>query len=179
MKIYRIWPAENIKTFKPSIDTKENHQACQFDGSIIKNWKPVQLVAKDPYKNNVEILTDLSFVEMCTPLISQRAFEILYPYLKHYAQFLETTTEFGNMYLVNIFNVNNCMDIEKSDIEYFRCSGRLKRINKYVFKANSFKDIELFKTPEDYNSYPFASEGLKNIIEENGLNGFRFELLSE
>lgn len=179
MKIYRIWAAENIKTFKPLKDTEENHQACQFDGSIITNWTPVQLVAKEPYKNNIEVFTDLTFVEGCTPLISPKAFEIIYPHLKDFAQFFETTTDFGNMYLVNIFNVNNCVNLEKSEVEYFKCSGRLKRIEKYIFYEDRIKGLELFKIPEASNSFPFITEGLKNIIEENGLTGWRYELLFE
>ena len=56
---------------------------------------------------------------------------------------------------------------------------RIMRIDKFGFFEERLKDIEIFQIPETKNSFPFITEGFKNIIEENGLVGFKFELIYE
>lgn len=92
---------------------------------------------------------------------------------------METTIDYGNMYLVNVINVNDCVNYDESEFVYFKSLGRIMRIDKFVFHKNKLMDIELFKIPDENKTYPFVTEGLKNIIEEIGLTGFRFDLLFE
>ncbi len=123
--------------------------------------------------------SNLTDSEALPPLLTPKAFEVLYPYIKDFVQFWETTTDYGNMYLVNVINVNDCVNYDESDFVRFKSSGRIMRIDKFAFHKNKIMNIELFKIPDENKTYPFVTEGLKNIIKENGLNGFRFELLSE
>ena len=180
MKIYRIFSCEDIKVFEPKNDSNENYKACTFQGEPIDNWNPLHLSALPSDKKIVEKLGDVSFVVGSTPLLTQKAYEILYPYIKDYVQLLETTTDYGNMFLVNVTNVNNCLDYDNSEILRFPFPPhRIMRIDKFGFFEERIKDIEIFQIPETKNSFPFVTEGLKNIIEENGLTGFRFELIYE
>lgn len=180
MKIYRIFSCEDIKVFEPKDDSNENYKACSFQGEPIDNWKPLHLSALPPDRNIVEKLGDVSFVVGSTPLLTQNAYEILYPYIKDYAQLLETTTDYGNMFLVNVTNVNDCLDYDNSEILRFPFPPhRIMRIDKFGFFEERLKDIEIFQIPETKNSFPFITEGFKNIIEENGLVGFKFELIYE
>ena len=179
MKIYRIFTCGDIKTFGCKNDTKENNTACSFNGNPIENWKPIHLSERLPENPKMkEKLGDVSFVVGTTPLLTPKAYEILYPYIKDYAQLLETTTDYGNMFLVNVTNVNDCLNYDSSEILRFPFPPhRIMRIDKFGFFEERLKDVELFQIPEMNNSFPFVTEGLKNIIEENGLVGFRFELI--
>lgn len=179
MKIYRIWPSGNHIVFNPKNNSSENFFACSFDGSELKDWKPIHLSKRKYDEPMSDDLGEVSFVVGSTPLLTPKAFEVLYPYIKDFAQFWETTTDYGNMYLVNVININDCVNYDESEFVRFKSSGRIMRIDKFAFHKNKIKDIELFKIPDENKTYPFVTEGLKNIIEENGLNGFKFELLSE
>lgn len=179
MKIYRIYSSIYHKRYEPLNYTTENSKACHFDGNIINNWEPVHLTTQEPSPQMVEELADLSFVCVDTPLLKPNALEVLYPYLKNYVQFLETTTEFGNVYLMNVFNINDCVDYNECDIVRFPSSGRIMRFDKYAFFTERINEVEIFKITDENNTFPFITEGLKNIIEENGLTGWRYELLFE
>lgn len=177
MKIYRIYSSKHHKTYHPEPYTTKNSNACHFDGNIIDNWKPVHLTTHAPEPQMVEELADLSFVCIDTPLLKPNALKVLYPYLKNYVQFLETTTDFGNVYLMNVININDCVNYDECDIVYFPSSDRIMRFEKYSFFTAQINEVEIFKIPDARNTFPFVTEGLKNIIEENGLVGFRFELI--
>lgn len=180
MKIYRIISNGEYRTFGPKIDTRENRTGCRFDGSILDCWKPIHLTTKPVEQPGIsDEIPDLNFVSTTTPLLTPKALNILSPYLKPYSQFFETTTDYGNMFLVNVTNINDCLDYKNSELKYFSNSERIMRIDNYCFFDDKIKDLEIFLIPEERKAFPCVTEGLKNIIEENGLNGFRFELLFE
>ena len=180
MKVYRITSSGEYRTFGPKIDTKENRTGCRFDGSFLESWKPIHLTTRPAEQCGISDETpDLNFVSTTTPLLTPKAFDILYPYLKPYSQFFETTTDYGNMFLVNVTNINDCLDYKNCELKYFSNSERIMRIDNFCFFDEKLNELEIFLIPEERRAFPYVTEGLKNIIEENGLTGFRFELVSE
>ncbi|WLF69099.1 hypothetical protein Q6375_14125 [Clostridium septicum] len=78
-------------------------------------------------------------------------------------------------YLLNVFNYVDCIDVDKSQVRYFRNSDRVMSISNYVFKPNMLNGEHIFKSTLQKRGPIFISDELKEKLEKSGLKGFRFD----
>lgn len=109
------------------------------------------------------------------PAISQKAKDILE---KHFEGLVEifplNVGKWGTYYFINIMNVLDVFDLEKSELRILS-SGTIFRINKYVFKSEIIKcNSNIFKIENDKRGPIYVNEKTKKLIEEAGLEGFIF-----
>ena len=81
-------------------------------------------------------------------MINERAYDVLEPYLDKHAYGFEIESQGVKFFVVNVIEVVDCVDYEKSQMKYFQSTDRIKDIEKYVFKKEMLKGITLFKIPE-------------------------------
>lgn len=175
MKIYRIWHDENFRVFEPLNNTLENRKSLNFDGEVLKEWGPISLVASNHKTEKNLPVADICFTgDVSSFLLNEHSYNILYPIIKDSVQFFRTDSNYGDLYVVNVTCVLDCLNREKSNIVLFPSSDRIMAIKEFAFSMDKIRNNILFKIPEKSKSFSFATEEFKEIIEKNCLKGIKF-----
>mgnify|MGYP007056189962 CR=1 FL=1 len=120
------------------------------------------------------------YPNFAVPAISEKAKNVLGGYFENLVEIFPLETgKLGKYFFMNITNVLDCLDEEKSDISYFS-SGRIKEIKSYDFKKNlNYDSLRIFKLKNYERGKIFVSEETKNRIEKSSLVGFKFIAISK
>ena len=90
---------------------------------------------------------------------------------------LNAKRETQQLFVLNVTEIRDCLDREKSKLKLFSNSGRIMRIEKYAFHREMLSNAFIFKIPEEVHAHPYVTDGFKNLIEQNGIKGFKFVLV--
>ncbi|MBE5886450.1 MAG: hypothetical protein E7284_08630 [Lachnospiraceae bacterium] len=143
-----------------------------FDGAEkIKDWNPMQV--KRMYDR---VFSNTPGLSPHIPVFDDKAICVLRNLLIGNAEILPLDCEDGSFYAINVINVIDCIDYEKSTYKTFRDGKRIMRFTKYVFKHEKIKGVNLFKIKDEPLKRPFVSDEFKQTVEKNNLLGFKFKL---
>lgn len=143
-----------------------------FDGTEkIKNWNPMKV--KRMYDRKFSNTPGLS---PHIPVFDEKAIGVLDDLLIGNAEILPLDCEEGSFYAINVINVIDCIDYEKSQYKTFRDGKRIMRFIKYVFTERKIEGVNLFKIKDEPLKRPFVSEEFRKRVVDNDLTGFKFEL---
>ena len=78
------------------------------------------------------------------------------------------------MYVINVVNVVDCLDEDKSHVEYFS-DGGVSGIKQYVFKTDLLADVMLFKIPQSSRTEIYASDNFRELVLGANLTGLVFQ----
>lgn len=78
---------------------------------------------------------------------------------------------------INVINVLDAIDYEKADYKTFRDGKRIMAFRKYAFLSSVVLNMPIFKIVDEKTRYAFVSSEFKKLVEDNGLIGFKFELV--
>lgn len=137
----------------------------------MKDWNPMQV--KRMYDRKFSNSPGFS---PHIPIFDEKAINVLGDLLIGNAEILPLDCEDGNFYAINVVNVIDCIDYEKSKYKTFRDGKRIMRFTKYVFDERKISGVNLFKTKEEPLKRPFVSEKFRKRVVDNQLTGFKFEL---
>ena len=109
------------------------------------------------------------------PAISQKAKEVLEKHLENLVEIFPLDVgKWGIYYFLNIMNVLDLLDTEKSIIRRLS-SGKIIDIKKYTFDEKILSiNSNLFQLQHASRSLIFVNEETKQLIESAGLEGFIF-----
>ena len=93
-------------------------------------------------------------------------------------EFLPAFYQHITLYALNVVEVIDCLDHQKSEFEYFP-DGGIRRIKKYQLKSDLLHNKHIFKIPERIMGTTYVSDDFKNLIEQNGLSGLIFNKIWE
>lgn len=167
------------------LGVSQGYQRVLFDNSmeeqdVIINCFYGETAGEIPimkYKNNdgKYIVGDAFDLLSRVCLISKRAMEVLKDIIGEKAEYIPGVhIELNEMlFLVNVTNVIEALNYEKSSFTRFR-TGKILRIDSYSFLEHLVLDQHIFKLKENRGSI-FVSDTFKNVVESNGLLGFSFE----
>ena len=116
------------------------------------------------------------------PAMSQAAKDLLEPQLSEYVQFFPLDVgKRGQYYFLNIFNVIDCLDKEKSEFRYLSSSSEIIfEIKKWKFNDKlTNENSKLFIIKNQAGQRWYVNENIKNLIENNHLKGFVFREVGE
>ena len=181
MKIYEL--NNDINKFKwfgriHSNDTKYDYEfdiLFEMRGqSIIKNWKPIEINAIVESKEDALLLIG-DYPKFDEPLISEDALDILLPFMKKYIELLDIKI-LGeklkcNYYLLNVLNILDCLDLNKSMIDWASDSSGITNVKEYTFKEDQLKNSFIFRI-KGYEKNIYVNEEFKNLVDKNNLQGF-------
>jgi len=114
--------------------------------------------------------------------VSQSAVDRLGETLRSTGELHSVRTSVGPYYLLNVTTVVDCLDYDKSVLEFwpahpkFMVDGRrrLRRIRRFVFLPDRIGGALLFKIPEFPFSPPYATQEFVARFTEAGLTGLEF-----
>lgn len=78
------------------------------------------------------------------------------------------------MNVLNVINIVDCLDKNKSNIEYFS-DGGVASIKQYSFDTSSLTGVMLFKIPEFSRTEIYASDTFRDLVLDANLTGLDFQ----
>ena len=70
-------------------------------------------------------------------------------------------------YVINVIEVVDCLDYDRSKIKRYPSFNRVMDVIQYVFVKSKLRDKIIFKLPEFVNRKIYVTEEFKKAIEEN------------
>lgn len=138
-----------------------------FDGRSLKdNWVPLNLEILD---GTVPIGDFLSF-QSHVPVFGSRAKDLLIDFFTPCGEILPLSCPSRGYFALNVTNLIDALDEEKSEIEYFS-SGKILDIRRAAFDGSLLSDIDIFKLPQTPYGKVFVSERFIERVKDLGLTG--------
>jgi hypothetical protein len=172
MKLWHLTAdANNYNNLVPikSLDWRK----LEFNGvSLLNNWEPVAVRFIYERKEG-----DYPSLLPGIPVFSDKAVMVLYDLIKDSTEILPLRCRKGKYYAINVIEVINAINYEKSIVERFPSSGRIMMFDKYSFKHERVIGKHIFKISDEPKRRPFVSDEFRNRVISSGLTGFKFELV--
>ena len=166
MKVYMLTTKKTAGILPERI---EDYRKVDFKGkSLEEKWKPLEMKKIDDIE--MKDALDLSFQ---VPVVSKNAAKLLRDDLTGDVEFLEMNVENNKYYAMNIVNVIDALDEEKSVFDTLPGGIRFF-FEKYAFLKDKIKNQKIFKIKEEKRSKVFVTEEFKNKVEKENLKGFDF-----
>lgn len=70
-------------------------------------------------------------------------------------------------YVINVIEVVDCLDYDRSKIKRYLSFNRVMDVIQYVFVKSKLRDKVIFKLPEFVSRKIYVTEEFKKAIEEN------------
>jgi hypothetical protein len=138
-----------------------------FNGEFIEDWGDVYIKFKNQKKFDSIDFGPGKFA------FSKKAVEVLKPLINEHVQILPLKHEKLDYYLINVTNLIEGIDFEKSILDTLD-NGRILGVDEYVFKENAVKEVPIFKEPYFAGSHIYVSDLFRQTVIENKLTGFEF-----
>lgn len=171
MKIWRITSSEKniVLTIREWIDFLDNIRGQ----SLIKEWTPFEVFVEGSKKKYRDFPSFLP----SAPIVSIEAKNKIESFLEEKVEFLPLIHENHSFFLLNIINVIDCVDQNKSIAEFSKKGKKTNYKKIYFNKELINKNDKIFKIPEFPSKYCFVSDEFKEFIENSGLHGPDFDLV--
>lgn len=144
-----------------------------FNGQSIIN-KPTRV---DVRYFKCEKSGDFPYLASHVPVFNERAFKTLQPLISQNIESFQLESESDSLYAINVLKVVDCLDYEKSEIEWLP-EGNIMLIDRYVFKNDCAKGEHIFKIRQAELKDVLVSEEFKKLVESSGLEGLIFNPIS-
>lgn len=163
------------RTYEPT--PKDGYKSYMFDGVPVKE-RTFDKIYPSKYKDEIDKpIGDVFSVEISSFILNEKSYKALYPYLRNHSQIFKIKSDNKIFYVVNVIDIIDCLNYDKSELKYFSSSGRVMDVEKYVFKTEKLKNATIFKLPEFPKSISYVTEEFKKAVEENNIKGFKFKEL--
>lgn len=141
--------------------------------STASNWKPISVEPIiENEKDNKKVLSD--FPTFWThPMMSKKAIVALRDFLNGHAELLPVNGK--PYYIVNVTNLLDVLDEDKSTLKWFTSSDGIMRITKYWFHEPKLNNAPIFRLAQFRRVEVFVSHEFRERVELAGLTGFIFE----
>jgi hypothetical protein len=145
----------------------------------LATWKPIKVIRMDSERENLtKPLGDRAGIDARhdPPVFSRRALDVLLPYIGRFGQVLPLDFDEWEYSLFNITNVVDALDVQKSELAYFK-DGGFKRVLRFAFNPEAVRDQWIFKIPQHPRMFAFVTDRFVDLVKQHGLSGFGFERL--
>jgi hypothetical protein len=117
-------------------------------------------------------------------ILEKKAIEKLKPLMSN-VEILPLICDFGDYRAINVMDVIDCINYEKSDFKQFSAKPanwedwrpRIMRFIKYEFIKEKIEGYNIFKIIDKPQSAIFVNETFVNSVKEHGITGFAFKLV--
>lgn len=108
----------------------------QFDGrNMVDNWTPLEVNFIEDDRGLKTVDTACLFIG--APVINSKSLNVLNDLLIGTVEVLPLRHKTIDYYILNVMNVIDCLDLEKSEFKRFPDSEKIMWISKYVFLQES------------------------------------------
>lgn len=174
MRVYEFAP-DGFEMVMPE-DNMSFDVLKRLDGtSISASWTPfkVRLVTVDEQGRPLAE-SDFPWLSGNAPVLRQRAVDGVGQLLLNEAELLPLSCETGSLCLLNVINVVDALDVERSDCAVFPNTNRIMHVRKYAFIADLLRDVGAFRVPQLLSYSVYVTDRIVEAVEHSGLKGTRF-----
>ncbi|MDP9700961.1 hypothetical protein J2T16_003874 [Paenibacillus intestini] len=171
MKVYALRHKDSCMEIN-YID-RQHELGSDFKG-VMKGgiWTPtvVKTLCKKRYSDFPRLLPGV-------PIMKENVRTVLEPRIFREVEFLPLMHEELKLYVVNVINVLDCVDWNRSDIRTYS-DGSWADFNKLVFDFSKIPvDTYMFKIKETATVEVFVTDLFKQVVEENKFKGLNFNVV--
>lgn len=110
------------------------------------------------------------------PVFDKKTLDIVKDLIKNSVEVLPLLSSLGEFYAINVIEVLNCINYDKSEFKTFRDGNRIMGFIQYEFIEEVIKGKHIFKIVDEPLRRPFVSDEFRIRVQKNNLKGFKFEL---
>lgn len=145
-----------------------------FNGqSKIDTWTPLALKAM--YRNRP--YGDIADFSPGIPVVNPKVIEATKDLISNQVEVLSTLCSDCELYILNVTNIIDAVDYSKAQVKYFSDGKKVLRFIKLAFIEEKLRSNHIFKLVEKKLSPVYVSDEFRQRIIDNGLTGFKFELV--
>lgn len=178
MKIWKVRVDSEHYATMNFIEDESYEDLLSFNGiPKLSEWKSVPIDVWDAF---LELpLGDITGLEDGVQFLNEKAYSVLQPLLKDYAEFLPINSSTEHCYAMHTTTVMDVFDTDNAVANYFDAEKRRIIIcDKYAFKnTDQLLGIPLFRIPQDNEINAFVTDSFLNTVKLNGLTGLAFDLV--
>jgi hypothetical protein len=181
MLIWRIVPDSDtyrtLTQIESAMDYTELREALKSGRPTGDMWipLPVRLYDDEEGEEDKPLGDFPSLFAGVPPVFSKRALEVLNPLIADSIEILPLVGLESEFFIVNVIDVVDCLDHQRSKYIKFENSERIMHVEYYVFKENCLKNKHIFIIPEIIRKAVFVSDAFKTLVEQNRLEGLIFK----
>ncbi len=82
-------------------------------------------------------------------------------------------------FAINCLRILDCLDLDRSQFDYFDRTRSIRYIVKYEFKPDCLDGVPIFKLPMSNSVETFVTGEFKQLVEDNNLTGLEFRKVWE
>lgn len=172
MTLYQLWTDYTYHAFEEK--DPGDRPPLWFRGEPVAHWTEPNLFPSAHHTEKGKPIGDVFPVDVSAVVVNERCFRLLKPYLQGAAQVLPARYKDQELFVLNVTEIRDCLDLEKSKVKRFQTSGRIMRIEEYAFRKELLPGAFLFKIPQEAHTRPYVTDTFKDLIEQTGIRGFRF-----
>lgn len=178
MKIYMFYTNNDFRDME-IISKEYNDLFDKLDISIElieEKWKELEFKYSDKKKKGDVSTADSSY----SAIFSEKATEILKPYLEKDGEFLPINCKGDKYYIYHLLKRIDILDFEKSEFEYYdETKTSIFRVSKYEFKKEieDMSDLYIFRLEKPFKSQIFITDKFENLVKKHNLKGFEFKFI--
>ena len=162
---------EGFKTFDLTSGSDDHIYTMKWTGaSKLSCWTPVELCTmEDSFTSEADLFPDIGKFNAGPFVVSERAKLLLEPLWGNSVEFLPASYKNEKWYVLNVINVMDVVDKEKSRFKIYK-SG------KVGFITHAYIDLQGVDVPDifiakGFHPYVFINEKTKELIDDNKLIG--------
>lgn len=184
IRVCRVFPSESCKPWLPTDQHRWEGKIFRFNGTPIEDWDPTILfdgTGDDPESGPPS--GDCSAVYMSGCLFfTEKAVEALRTELESSGELLPVRTPLGIGYLLNVTDVVNALDYERSKLDLdlkARREGKtvVESVREYEFISDRIEGKTLFKLAEFPVTPTYATGAFARAYQRHGLTGLDFHVI--
>ena len=180
MKVYEFSVQEGYEWVLPVRDS-DFRVFRRLDGTPrLGEWQPIRMrmVTQDEHQRRL-MPSDMPWLGEHAPVLGERAVSTFDSLLKQHGEMLTLDCPDAKLVVFNTTIVLPALDMDRSSIVRFPSTGRIMKVESFVFRPERLQGIKAFKVPELLDDAVFVSEEVVHASEEARLRGVGFRLLWE
>jgi hypothetical protein len=152
-----------------------------FDGTPKRDtWTPfgVRLLRKDE-DGQVLAESDFPWLGAHAPVLRRKAVDAVGELFSANGELLPLLCDSAELYVFNVLNVVDALDLERSELAFFPNSNRIMRVKRHAFSAERLRGLKIFKVPQLLRHSVYVTEDVVETVRAADLTGVGFRLLWE
>ena len=135
-------------------------------------WKPVPVIVFDAPRGEGDFPSLSTYSKI--PVFSRRAWHALRPVIGLHVEALPIRHPAGGYFIINVLDLIDCLDEERSVVRRHEEGGRIYRVDSYCLKAQLLAGRHIFKTPLKSGAETLVDDVFREAVETHGLKGLVF-----
>jgi hypothetical protein len=178
MRVFCIGPRDDVQRLDMDVELQVSMlRRLGLGVAYAGDWPPIAVRRlRKPRKHLPENLCDFTAVAAAVdaPVLSSRAKQVVEPLLGDRAQWLPLAFDEQEYWLLNLLNIVDALDEERSVITRLPTNPNAITIDAYALRPEAVAQEWMFKirkAPYDV----LVTERFRSLVEDNGLTGLYFQ----